>query len=224
MHSSHGGENLDIEIKMLLDEMQRRNIKSLLDINEAFRDVFQGEYSGFDKAELVEQLENLKLSTKRFDGCSLVKVFWSQPSSKLEMISNILAQKVKYVFIWENQSPNWYDWHAKLQRAKFDTEFTKKTDAGAIEVWVNKLWLEQERLEQIKAPKIEEPKKIEESIPDSWVQISSALEKPILSSEGSPPSAEDGTARDITMPEASDYKPEAKKRARHPRKKKEAAQ
>lgn len=203
MHSSRGGENLDTEIKMLLDEMQKRNIKSLLDINEAFRGVFEGEYLGFDKAEIVEQLENLKLGKKRYDGCSLVKVFWSQPPSKLEMISDILAQKVKYVFIWETKSTNWYDWHAKLQRAKFDTEFTKKTDTGAIEVWVNKLWLEQERL----APKIEPI-------------LAPTVEKiiPFLAEKPSPP------AREITMPEAADYKPEPKKRARRSRKKKEGSQ
>lgn len=125
-------------IEILFKEMEKHNIKTLLDINNRFTD-FKGEHTGFGKAVIVEQMEKLRMADKQYDACSLWNVFWSQSADKLKMIAESLVKKVHFLFIYEEASANLDDWHNALQRVKFETILYSKTEKGSIEVWQNRL-------------------------------------------------------------------------------------
>ena len=63
-------------IATLFAEMQKREIKTLLDVNSKFEPLFNGEtYIAIDKSNLLDTLDQMKFSTQVYDGCSLVGVF-----------------------------------------------------------------------------------------------------------------------------------------------------
>ena len=122
-------------IATLFAEMQKREIKTLLDVNSKFEHLFKGEtYIAIDKSNLLNTLDQMKSNTQVYDACSLIGVFWSLPLNTIERMLDTISKKAKYLFIWDSNAPHMDAWKNLINR-EFDLEVNLPVSNGIVQVW-----------------------------------------------------------------------------------------